>query len=412
MRNKILFLILLVSLSTKAQNDENLDKYNLRGSVKTVETSLKSASTGKQRKWTKHYFNEKGFLIKEETQFATNAIQKRQLFYDDAGNILLDTNKKREGRVEYSFDNQGKLIGIISPGSKTTFTHNSNGNIEKEIRFDTNQNVLKTSLEYKYNSDGSYQTIAKYYFEDGTIWHQDNCTYNSKNQIIEKQNEKDKTLYFYTNDNLVKEEHYTKGQLKETKLYKYRYDGLLLNETQIADGKTESFSIEYDDFGNETKVSEGNESDTFTYEYDNQNNWIKKSKYDGGNVSYVTTRQIAYYNEKSEDTSKPIPFALLDTQPTINNCNEPNCFGKELSDLINESVPKNRYIEFGISNPKRINLSFVIEKDGSFSNILVYRALKDFKEHIIQQLQSIKATSVGAKDGKPVRTVFSMPIVF
>lgn len=62
--------------------------------MKTVETSLKSASNGKHRKWTKQYFNDKGVLIKEETQFTTNAIQKIQIFYNDKAKEVLETNKK------------------------------------------------------------------------------------------------------------------------------------------------------------------------------------------------------------------------------------------------------------------------------------------------------------------------------
>ncbi|WP_340201989.1 hypothetical protein [Ascidiimonas sp. W6] len=413
MKRIIKLFTLFIGISSIAQNQEVLDKYNLQNKVKVIETTISSGSTGRLRKWTKQHFNESGFLTKEESKYSSNGrINKRQIFYNTQNLEVLDTKKKKYGRTEYVYDNNDKLIEIIYPNSKTLLTYRNDGKIEKEVNRNTDKDYIKSIFQYEYNLDDSYKIVAKYYLEDGQISHESNSIFNTRDLIIEKTSKNYKTLYFYKGNMLIKEEDYKDGFLRESKVYEYEKNGLLTKETQIADGKTESYTIEYDDFGNTTKVIERDDIDSFTYEYDDQNNWVKRKKYNNTELGNITTRIIEYYGDNVVKESKPIPFALADVKPKIGNCKKDNCFGVELTNLLKESIPENRYIEFGITNSKRFNISFVIEKDGSITNIVVHRAFKDFKEHLIKKLQSINNIVPGQKNNEPVRTQFSIPLIF
>ncbi|NQX85952.1 MAG: hypothetical protein HRT67_08605 [Flavobacteriaceae bacterium] len=92
--------------------------------------------------------------------------------------------------------------------------------------------------------------------------------------------------------------------VKETKRYIYREDGFLIQKTKIANGKKGSNYFQYDDFGNLTKKITTRETNSYTYEYDKHNNWLKRSKYKGGQLKTITIRETGqthtFYSKKLE----------------------------------------------------------------------------------------------------------------
>ena len=61
----------------------------------------------------------------------------------------------------------------------------------------------------------------------------------------------------------------------------------------------------------------------------------------------------------------------------------------------------------------RVYLSFIIEKDGSLSNITVDKAAgHGFDEEALRVLKLAKAWKPGMQNGQPVRVKYSIPISF
>ena len=99
----------------------------------------------------------------------------------------------------------------------------------------------------------------------------------------------------------------------------------------------------------------------------------------------------------------PIVAALLDIAPEY-----PGGLAKFYKEVANKfNAP-----EVGISRELKVYVTFVVEKDGSMSNIKV---LQDpgygMGAEAIRVLQSLKKKwKPGIKDGKPVRTAYNLPI--
>lgn len=138
----------------------------------------------------------------------------------------------------------------------------------QENQYDANRNIISMS-NTNVASNRTFKTISKY---------------NSKSQLIEETDFK------------------PDGSVKDIRTYKYDEKG---NETESdltrPDGDYTKFISEYD--GNKNmKIQNwydvnGNQKHqtSFTYEYDNNGNWITKKRYSNGELGYVWERKIEYY---------------------------------------------------------------------------------------------------------------------
>jgi len=130
----------------------------------------------------------------------------------------------------------------------------------------------------------------------------------------------------------------------------------------------------------------------------------------GNNEIVENTQQV---NSISTTTAnKPIQVSLLNQKPSLNKCSKVFCFGEEIKKKILASIPQDKYQDLGVTGKSRIMLSFVIETDGSITNIKTLRASEELSKTISQTLTSIKSIQAGIKDNKRVRTRFSMPLIF
>lgn len=61
----------------------------------------------------------------------------------------------------------------------------------------------------------------------------------------------------------------------------------------------------------------------------------------------------------------------------------------------------------------RVFVSFIIEKDGSISNILIKRAIGGgCEEAVVEMIKNMPKWNPGKQKGKPVRCQFTLPIKF
>ena len=125
-------------------------------------------------------------------------------------------------------------------------------------------------------------------------------------------------------------------------------------------------------------------------------------------------------NGQQEDTNLvdlPMLFALVDRQPVYVGCEgleKDESFTCMLDHIM-------KYIEANFKYPKdarkagkqgRINVNFVIEKDGTVSNVeLVNRIYPSLDAEALRVVRSIPTFSAPAiYEGKPVRMQYTVPI--
>lgn len=114
-----------------------------------------------------------------------------------------------------------------------------------------------------------------------------------------------------------------------------------------------------------------------------------------------------------------IPFAIVERMPEIKGCSEDlagqeaiNCFQSAVMKHISKTLeyPKEA-IEQGIQG--RVFLRFVIEKDGSITNIEKLRGVHPLlDEAAIASIKSLEIEGPATQRGKPVRMEFMIPISF
>ena len=288
----LLFLLFVISckpINTKTDIKEN----ELSGKVKSL---IYYKYRMYHRSWEKDFlpretlfFNEKGFLVKEEG-------------FDSYGEV--------NGEILYTYDDKDYLMNLRS-------------------KFDNNNEYME---DYTYNSKGSL--IKK--VERNHSQYQDVTTYllsydNFGNLIEEIEQGIDETwiekhIYKYSNRNLILEDkEYHNGKYESLHSYDYNIEGACIKETtkfidsyidfttQIFDykgNKVESTvytnekierheKLDYDLNNNLIKMVhraiDYSYSNEWVYSYDKHRNWITKDSYFNGELIAKYKREIEYY---------------------------------------------------------------------------------------------------------------------
>jgi protein TonB len=127
--------------------------------------------------------------------------------------------------------------------------------------------------------------------------------------------------------------------------------------------------------------------------------------------------EIEVVEAEEEDTEEILNFAIVENKPAFPGCEDEKteeakamCFQKKMQ----EHVAKNFVFpemarQMGISG--KIFVNFVIEKDGSISNVAVARGVdKSLDEEAIRVIKKLPKMQPARQRGKPVRMQFTMPI--
>ena len=113
-----------------------------------------------------------------------------------------------------------------------------------------------------------------------------------------------------------------------------------------------------------------------------------------------------------------VPFAIIEEVPIFPGCEfvskseQKKCFQKMIFMHINKTV---RYPEIaqemGIQG--KVYMRFVIEKDGSITNIEVLRSPdRNLEKEALRIISKLPKMTPGKQRGRPVRVPFSIPITF
>lgn len=117
--------------------------------------------------------------------------------------------------------------------------------------------------------------------------------------------------------------------------------------------------------------------------------------------------------EVEEDIS--VPFAVIEDVPVFPGCegakDKKACF----QDMMQDHIRKNfRYPEIAqeMGVQGRVNVIFVIQKDGSIGNIRMRGPDKNLEAEALRIIQKLPKMTPGKQRGRAVKVPFSIPITF
>lgn len=266
------------------------------------------------------FFN--GLIQKLEFYQPNETLQKREIFiYNDVGQliekIVKDGNDSIEFNIKYNYNERGYLESVIGAESYNyKYIYDESGGFY-DVKY-SDYNGQTTIHETRYNSHSNTEILSiilqnepKVKFEDvknlKKVW-QSLSKIDKYNRIVFEQS-KDLKLnevqiessLTYNNDNqLVSKTFKTKNGTNDIYTFLYQDKKLV---RQFANDETghENFNqiLKYNDYGDlsmKQNVGVGIKEETYTYEYtyDTNNNWIEKKEIVNGKLFEITYRKIEY----------------------------------------------------------------------------------------------------------------------
>lgn len=284
----------------KIENDRT--ELGLYGNVKSVKQITYKAIENfgeiikgeKERKSPTTYdyfsvFNSSGYIVLEEIFNSTFMPAKTINNYNERNQIIsvdcYNLDGSREGKWITQYDNFGNLISEKSfdpDGSlsyQLTYEYNADRKIIRQFESGSNAFSLHLSNTFKYDSQGNEIESIKHE-EDGTQPMKWISKYDSNNNIIDKTCFTNRIYPTSAGDNMISRgEKLNNGEFAFDSRTTYMYD----NKCNIIEEKSLS------DNGNSNNVL------TYSYVFDNQNNWISKTESLNGIPQYILERVLVYF---------------------------------------------------------------------------------------------------------------------
>lgn len=277
MKKKLYFLVIFIQFITPAfaqKQKTDWKENDLKGKVKSVKTSpmlrtKEGDKLGKWKPWISYSitFDENGNSVERSDFKEDGSLNYHTEYKRDADSKLTETivtwaDEKPAGKTVCTYDTNGYLSEEIkyksdgSVSSKYIYVNDKNGNWIESQTEKPGEKTMKTNKSYKYDSNGNLIQIKWNHGED--IWVISDYTYDEKGNRI-----------------------------------KWIDTG--------ADGVLSTITSRFDDKGNETDQFHTSSTKLYdhinwTYEFDKQGNWIKKStSIDGAVPTWIEERMIIYY---------------------------------------------------------------------------------------------------------------------
>jgi hypothetical protein len=259
-------MIILASLfscsDSKLGQETDLEKENLKGDVIYVEYIREPLCLDANLE-----FNDKGFIIRKMTFIPTyNIYEEIEYFYED-GKIVKDVFSRNDVKTNEI---------IYKP---TTYEYGNNGELSETLM--ERSNGIKIVTKYKYNEDLLIESIENSPISIiKTTFHYTNNQIDST--ISQDEDIEDKTIrttsqYFNDKGQKIKEKHDF-----GVDLYEYDESNLIIKEV--------------------SNRQDGVSKRKYTYEYDDNRNWIKK--YSNGKLE--KERKIYYKGDDYTDIKNKI----------------------------------------------------------------------------------------------------------
>ena len=280
-----LFVFIIFSLTTNAQSKKKSDveREGLRGKVKSVNEKYyeeKRIFFGlipiKVQFWDEYKeFNNNGSIIYEEKpSYHGGDYRDREFYkYNERGDCV--------EKIDSNYENGNKYSYL----SRYEYIYDKKGNIREEKWYSYNK--LNYNYYYKYDDKGNCIEELSKGIKDSTF-SKDIYKRDTNGQMIvweryNKLGDFDSKLVYKLDEsgNRIKVEYYNEDLNKEREtIYIYNSEGDVIIE------------IHYD------VKSKRTYSKIYSYQYDDNFNWIKRIEYNEDmNVNYITKRKIKYYDE-------------------------------------------------------------------------------------------------------------------
>jgi len=374
----VLFFLIIQSCNDLPEEND-LKKKNLNGNVYYCSTR------------SYNVLNKFGELSKNG--FPNFNWQSDDIFFNSEGYIIKSTDIDKNGLNSYlslnSYENNNiisseRFSQDLSPSYKTKFSYDDNGNCTKKSGFDENGEV-KYVVKYifeennciketRFNKEGNIKYVKKFKYE--------------KNNKIEETKYDDKGFIKSRYEN----KYYSNGIIKEAKsfsedgeLYFHKYydkSGYGLKTIYYKDNEID-YIWKYlkDEFGNTIQSTKNDENDlevlkyTYDFEYDNKNNWIKKTTFRNEVPDRIIEREIKY----SDDLESNSDYMFL-----LSNSNK-----LDSSNFYLRLAEKNIGNKNLIDAEKNIDDGFKLNKNSSLAHYLLGR-LNEEKEAFDKAISNYK----------------------
>ena len=123
-------------------------------------------------------------------------------------------------------------------------------------------------------------------------------------------------------------------------------------------------------------------------------------------LSAILLTNIAFCQEETKTSGDEPVFVIVEEQAEF-----PGGLDSMYAYIQKNLVYPEKAIAEGIEG--RVFVQFVIEKDGSISNILIKRAIGGgCEEAVVEMIKNMPKWKPGKQRGKPVRFQFTLPIKF
>ena len=129
------------------------------------------------------------------------------------------------------------------------------------------------------------------------------------------------------------------------------------------------------------------------------------------------SEEIEFVEEVEEETDEIFNFAVVENKPVFPGCEKFatederfNCFNQNIMKHIGKNFKFPEMArQMGIQG--RVFVNFVIEKDGSISNVIVARGVDELLDkEAIRVVKTLPKFKPAKQRGKPVRMQYTVPI--
>ena len=210
--------------------------------------------------YNKTYFDLKGsvksVLIQEKSVEYNSEFSKR-INFDNTGRVAsMDfINGQKTITRTFTYDESGRLVKVAGDCVKYIPEYNKNGDLIKETYITEISNGVKYGFFQEYSYDVSGLVLS--------------------NRICYMESECSTTEYLYKDGKLVQQTEYGLGE----------------NYQSDCDATGRFVSMKVINSENNKVLSQSK----YTYQIDEQNNWIKKDLFKDNHLQSTTTREITYY---------------------------------------------------------------------------------------------------------------------
>jgi len=124
--------------------------------------------------------------------------------------------------------------------------------------------------------------------------------------------------------------------------------------------------------------------------------------------------------EEPEEEEVNVAFQFVESAPVFPGCEKyegkkdklKECMQRKIERFVRKHFNQEIASDIGASGRIRINVMFVVDKDGRVTNIQARSSYKELKDEAIRVISMLPRMKPGEQRGKPVRVIYSLPIIF